>query len=163
MAYPTGISFKPDAQFVVSQAIADTSATQNYPVGTIIKAKDDTYGEAEFIYLKGVASTAVGDAVTYTVKPAATVRAVASGRGAVAVAMSANVASQYGWYAISGCVPVKAGTVAAGGVVYLTATAGQLDDAVVAGDKVDGAVFAEADSGGFATIQLSRPSATDSA
>ena len=45
----------------------------------------------------------------------------------------------------------------------LTATAGTLDDAVVAGDKVDGALFAAADSGGFATIQLSRPSATGSA
>src|SRR5690348_3837478 len=162
MAYPT-LNFQPVPQFAGIQPIDETSATQQHPLGTIVTAKDDTYGVGEFIYLEGVASTAAGDAVTYTVKPSATVRAVAAGRGAVAVAMSANVAGQYGWYCITGCVPVAAAASAAAGVVYLTSTAGTLDDAVVAGDKVDGAVFTEAISGGFSTLQLSRPSATGSA
>ena len=162
MAYPT-LNFHPIPQFAGIQPIDATSATQQHPLGTIVTAKDDTYGVGEFIYLRGAALTAKGDAVTYTVKPGATVRAAANGRGAVAVAMSANPAGQYGWYCISGCVPVAATAAAAGGLAYLTATPGALDDAVVAGDKVDGAVFAEATAAGFATIQLSRPSATGSA
>ena len=75
--------------------------------------------------------------------------------------MSANVANQFGWYQISGAAVIKAGTVAANGSVYATATAGTVDDAVVSGDKVDGARFKTADgtpSAGFAYCQLARPS-----
>ena len=42
------------------QAIADTSSTQQHPLGTVVRAVDATYGAGEFVYLKGVASTAVG-------------------------------------------------------------------------------------------------------
>ena len=48
-----------------SQKIAENSATQKHPVGTIVRAEDPTYGEGEFIYLIGVASTIVGSLVTY--------------------------------------------------------------------------------------------------
>lgn len=161
MAYPTTINFLPSG-LIAAQQINDTKTTQQHPLGTIIKAVDATLGEAEFIYLKGVASTAAGDAVIYDPKAATTTRAVHStaARGLIAIAMAANVASQYGWYCISGCVPVKAGTVAAGAKVYLTSTAAQIDDAVVATDGVDGAVTQAADSGGFAYCLLQRPSAT---
>lgn len=147
---------------VGAQPIATTSTTQAHPIGTVIRAIDPTYGEGEFIYLKGVASTVVGDLVVYDTKANTTTRAVAGSRGPAAVAMSANVASQYGWYQIGGSAVVKAGTVADGGNVYLTATAGTIDDAVVAGDKVDGARLKSADgtpSAGFAIVQLARPSA----
>lgn len=143
------------------QPIADTSTTQQHPIGTRIKAFDPTYGEGEFIYLKGVASTVIGDLVIYDQYANTTTRAVAGSRGPAAVAMSANVASQYGWYQIDGSAVIKAGTVAANGNVYVTATAGTVDDAVVAGDKVDGARFKTADgtpSAGFALCQLARPS-----
>lgn len=144
------------------QPIAVTDTTQNHGIGTRVRAVDPTYGEGEFIYLKGLASTAVGDLVVYDEYANTTTRAVAGSRGPAAVAMSANVASQYGWYQISGAAVVKAGTVAANGNVYLTATAGTVDDAVVAGDKVDAARFKTADgtpSAGFAIVQLDRPSA----
>ena len=42
------------------QSIADTSTVQNHALGTIVRAVDETYGEGEFVYLKGVASTVVG-------------------------------------------------------------------------------------------------------
>jgi hypothetical protein len=74
--------------------------------------------------------------------------------------MSANVANQFGWYQISGSAVVKAGTVAANASVYVTATAGTVDDAVVATDKIDGARFKTADgtpAAGFAVVELSRP------
>lgn len=144
------------------QAIATTSTTQQHPIGTLAKAYDPTYGEGEFIYLKGVAATAIGNPVVYDTKANTTVLGVAGSRGPVAVAMSANVASQYGWYQVKGAAVVVAGTVAAGGNVYWTATAGSIDDAVVAGDKVDGARLKTADgtpAAGFAVCQIDRPSA----
>lgn len=144
------------------QPIADTSTTQQHPLGTTIRAVDSTYGEGEFVYLKGAASTVVGDVVIFDTYAGTSTRAVAGSRGPAAVAMSANVANQFGWYQVSGSAVVKAGTVLANGNVYLTATAGTVDDAVVSGDKIDGARFKTADgtpSAGFAVVQLARPSA----
>lgn len=144
------------------QPIATSSTTQQHAIGTRVKAVDPTYGEGEFIYLKGLASTAIGELVAYDEYANTTKRAVAGDRGPMAVAMSANVASQYGWYQISGAAVIKAGTVVAAGPVYLTAIAGTVDDAVVATDKVDGARFKTADgtpSAGFAIAMLDRPAA----
>ena len=53
---------------IIPQGITETSTTQNFPLGKIISAvdKDTTaYGAGEFIYLKGVASTAIGEPVIY--------------------------------------------------------------------------------------------------
>src|SRR5690348_11164155 len=85
-----------------AQPIADTSTTQNHPLGTIVRAVDPTYGEGEFIYLLGAGSTAVRDWVSYNSDDWTTTRLAANAIGPVGVAMSANVASQYGWYQIGG-------------------------------------------------------------
>lgn len=146
---------------IATQRIETTDTSQNWPLGTIVRAKDPTYGEGEFVYLKGVASTAVNDVVIYDQYAGTTTRAVAGSRGPAAVAMSANVANQYGWYQIGGAAVVNAGTVAAAGNVYATSTAGTVDDATVSGDKIDGARFKTADgtpSAGKAVVQLDRPS-----
>ena len=143
------------------QPIADTEAVQKHPLGTTIRAVDETYGEGEFVYLKGVASTVVGSVVIFDQKLATTTLSVAGSRGPAAVAMSANVANQFGWYQVSGSAVVKAATVANNASPYVTATAGTIDDAVVSGDKIDGARFKTADgtpSAGFAVLQLARPS-----
>lgn len=88
---------------VLPQAIADTSTTQYHPLGTIVTARDDTYGGGEFIYLKGIGSTIVGSFVNYD---DSFTTALDTGNldhpRPVAIAMSANVASQYGWYQIAG-------------------------------------------------------------
>ena len=86
------------------QQIADTSTTKQHPLGTIVKGWDPTYGEGEFIYLLGVASTTVGSVVTWDASTHQTTLAAAGTNlpRRVAFAMSANVASQYGWYQISG-------------------------------------------------------------
>lgn len=159
MSYPS-VAFKPTVPIIGMQPIAETSTTQRHPLGTIVRAVDGTYGEGEFIYLAGVASTAAGDFACYNSKTGATVRAIHGGTGATGpggVAMSANVDSQYGWYQVAGSGPVKAATVAANTPAYLTATAGQIDDASVAGDLVDGLLIKAADSGGFAVCQLDHP------
>lgn len=144
-----------------SQPIADTSTVQEHPTGTIVGATDGTYGAGEFIYLAGVASTAVGSWVTYASDDGSTALLAADAIGPVAIAMSANVGSQYGWYQISGKAVGKAlASYADNGLVYATATAGSIDDAVVAGDRVKEAIGASAvdtPSTGLAEFEISRP------
>lgn len=141
------------------QDIAETSTTQAYPLGTRVQAQDPTYGVGEFIYLAGVASTVVGSWVTFNQDDGTTTLLAANAIGPVAVAMSANVASQYGWYQIYGKCPsalVLAGF-ADNANVYATATAGSVDDAVVAGDRVKNARGASAISSGAAEMELWYP------
>lgn len=150
------------------QSIDSTSTTQNVALGTIIRAEDkDTtaYGVGEFIYLKGVASTVVGSVVVYNADDHSTALASANAVGPVATAMSACVASNFGWYQISGkgVAKVKASFVD-NGDVYLTSTAGSVDDADVAGDYVQGMKGAsgiDTPSTGLAEMEMSRPSASD--
>lgn len=155
------MAYSPTEAFVVPQKIEDTSTTAKLPLGTIVRAIDPTYGAGEFIYLKGVASTAIGSWVTYDPDDFGTALLAANAIGPVAVAMSANVASQFGWYQISGkaIALVLAGFVDNANV-YATATAGSIDDAVVAGDRVKNAKGASAigtPSGSFAEMEIARP------
>lgn len=144
-----------------SQPVAVTDTVRNHPLGTIVTADDPTYLAGEFIYLLGVASTAVGSWVTYNMDNGSTTLLAANAIGPVAVAMSANVASQYGWYQIQGKAIGKALTGFVDNAnVYATATAGSIDDAVVAGDRVKGAVGASAvdtPSAGLAEFEIARP------
>jgi len=155
------MSFKIIDQVVGSQAIADTSATQKHQLGMRVKAYDPDYGVGEFVYLKGVASTAVGSWVTFNEDAFTTALLVADAIGQVAVAMSANVASQYGWYQVRGKAVGKAlANYADNGLVYATSTAGSIDDAVVAGDRVKKAIGASAvgtPSTGLAEFELDCP------
>jgi hypothetical protein len=140
-----------------------TSAAE-YPTigalaGTIVQASDPTYGTGEFILLKGLAATAVGSWVTYNYDDNSTTLLAANAIGPVAVSMTANTSpTAYSWYQISG---KAVGLALAGFVdnanVYATATAGSVDDAVVAGDRVKLAVGASAVSGGLADFEIARP------
>ena len=99
---------------VVPQAVADTEtgADELLPLGTIKRAVDDVFGEGEFIYLIGVASTTVGAIVSYDVattlkyQTALLTSAVAQAEP-VAIAMSANLAGDFGWYQIGGLAVVS--------------------------------------------------------
>jgi len=140
------------------QQIASTSTVQQFPLGTKVKAVDPTYGEGEFIYLQGVGSTVVGSWVLIAEDDFSTSLLAANDIGNVAVAMSANVASQYGWYQISGkAVGLAATGFADNANVYATATAGTVDDAVVAGDRVKRAKGASAVSDGVADFEIQYP------
>ena len=141
--------------------ITATDTTAGVALGTIVRASDPTYGHGEFIYLKGVASTAVGSWVTFNADDWTTTLLAANAIGPVAVAMSANVASQYGWYQITGKAIGKALTgYVDNALVYATANAGSVDDAVVAGDRVKNALGASAvdtPSTGLAEFEIQRP------
>jgi hypothetical protein len=86
-----------------AQPIAETSTTARHPLGTIVRAVDPTYGEGEFIYLQGIGSTVVGSIVNYDAVYVTALHTSALDKPRpLAVAMSANVATQYGWYQIAG-------------------------------------------------------------
>lgn len=146
-------------------AITTVDDAAKLPLGTIMRASDPTYGAGEFIYLKGVASTAVGSWVTYNLDDGSTALLAANAIGPVAVAMAAVVANKYGWYQISGKAVGKAlASYADNGLVFATATAGSVDDAVVDGDMVHlakGASAIDTPSAGFAEFEISRPYTDD--
>lgn len=146
---------------VGTQPIADTSTVQQHALGLKVAAFDPTYLEGEFVYAKGVASTAVGSWVLINEDDWSTSLLAANDIGRVGIAMSANVANQYGWYQVSG---KAVGKVAAAFVdnanIYATATAGTVDDAVVAGDRVKCAKGASAigtPSAGLAEVEINQP------
>lgn len=155
------MAFRVTDEILGSQPIASNSASQLHPLGTIVRAVDPTYGAGEFIYLKGVASTGIGSWVTYSPDDFTTTLLAANAIGPVAIAMAATVANEYGWYQIQGKAVGKVlASFADNGNVYATATAGSIDDAVVAGDRVKGAVGASAigtPSAGLAEMEIARP------
>lgn len=148
-----------------SQFIDEASSVQRHPLGTVVDAYDPTYGAGEFIYLKGVATTAVGSWVRYDEDDYSTALLGADMIGQVAVAMSACVANQYGWYQIKGKAVGKCLTgYVDNALVYATATAGSVSDAVVAGDRVKKAKGASAigtPSAGLAEFEIDRPFVDD--
>jgi len=157
------MAYKITTPLVGAQPIAVTDTTQNHALGTIVRAEDPTYGAGEFIYLKGVASTVVGSMVDYDSYLATTALSPATGgTGPVAVAMSANVASQYGWYQITGIAAVKApnAMVVGADVFSLAATPGSVDDAAVNGEQILNAKVSTTTgtpSTGLALIEINRP------
>lgn len=124
------------------QPIANTETVKNHPLGTIVSAVDETLGGGEFIYLKGVGSTVVGSIVNYddNFQTALDTVATAGPSRPLAIAMSANVANQYGWYQISGlAVATKANSVSFADGAGLGSGSG-LAVAVATGSVIQGAV-----------------------
>lgn len=149
----------------LEQAITDTSATQKYKTGKLIRARDTgttDRGEAEFVYAKGVASVVAGDLCAISPGGDAAVRTVARTIAShLGVAQAAIVASNWGWFQVSGRGVVTAATALTGTTAYLCATAGAVDDAVVAGDIVYGAKIVGATDTGQVLVDLNRPYSGD--
>lgn len=143
---------------------------QAHPLGTKVKAYDPVYGEGEFIYLLGVASTVVGSLVTWNGNSSGTptyqttlAPSTANLDQPLAIAMSANVAGQFGWYQIDGnAVIATNGTLAAGpGPVYL-AGSGQVTSTQANGKQVLNAINVTATgtpSAGLAVVEIHYPAA----
>ena len=121
------------------QGIHDFSTTKNYALGTRVRAIDPVLGESEFIYATGVASTAVGNLIQLNGDYTTTRAAGGTIKGLCGVAMSASVASTYGWYCIKGsCLVLIAADVTGDVPGYATATAGVWADDIVAGSHIIG-------------------------
>lgn len=113
--------FLTDSAMAGHQDIATNSTTKKHPLGTIKPGIDITLGAGEFIYLQGIGSTVVGSIVEYDTSFITGLSTIAAEEPRpLAVAMSACVASEFGWYQIAGdAAMVKAITVsfAAGAIV----------------------------------------------
>jgi len=126
-------NFKNTGSQIYNQAIDENSTTQNAPLGTIIDAKDidpTDYGVGQFIYLKGVLATGVASAVLYNQDDNSTTLLLESLLdGPVAFAMSACLASEFGWYQIFGKAVSQSAVAAIDDeAVFSTTTAGVVDD-----------------------------------
>lgn len=127
------------------QPIGVVSATQIHPGGKIIRAYDPIYGEGEFMYLQGVASTIVGSLVTWAgvsgsnapTWQTALVPNTANQGVPLAFASAALLATQWGWYQITGvAIAATNGTFTAAGPVFISATAGQVSSTVQTGRQL---------------------------
>lgn len=136
-------------------SVVDTTA--QVPAG----AKGVDQSGNEYIYLQGVASAAANSWVSFD-EAHLTTLLVANAVGRVAVAMAAVIANTFGWFQIYGSATgLAAVAFADNGLVYSTATAGTIDDAVVVGDLVVGAIGRSAVAAGVATFELNYPFATN--
>lgn len=148
------------------QPIDEVSTTKRHELGTIVQAKDfgtNSNGMGEFIYVKGVSSGATGAWVGINADDGGTTLATADGiYPLVGVMMSTlDATTDYGWAQITGKAVGKAlAGYADNANVYLTGTAGSVDDTAVAGDLVHNAKGASALDGpatGMAEFELARP------
>ncbi len=129
----------------------DTSA--ELPLGTIIRAVSPTYGQGEFIYLRGVASVVAGDCVTYDAAFLC-VRAAASTSlpRPVAFALAAVVADRWGWFQIGGyAIGNKTKTVSMGVGIAVGVSTTALIAASSSLKEMQGALVAAVGSNGTTT------------
>jgi hypothetical protein len=149
-----------------AQPIANRETTQKHPLGTVVRGVDPTYGEGEFIYLKGVASTIVGSIVSYDVSFQTLLHTTALNLPRpVAVSQSICTASYYGWYQISGLAQAaKLSSTSFAASAAFAASAG-LAIAVASGLILNGALVAvvasaqSATAPDLVTVMINRPHA----
>jgi len=114
----------------------------------------------EHIYLQGTASVVARDLVVYD-ENFGTTRLTANEVGPVAVAATAVVLGQYGWFQISGMVQVNSDTISADKSLYIDGTAGRVDDLGVSGDLIIGAYSMTASVSNVATASINYPHVSD--
>lgn len=120
----------------IDSGITPPSSTTAIPtppntLGQRARAYDPTFGEGEFIFLLGVASTAVGSLVIYDSATYQTTLCPSTANLArpVAVAMAATTATTWGWYQIAGSATVLKQTnhqIAANLAVGISSSAGKI-------------------------------------
>lgn len=132
----------------------------------LMEEKKDVAGNT-YLYVQGVSSGAQYDWVTID-ENGVTVRATANGKGKVGILQAAlDATTDFGWALIDGKGYGKAlADFADNAAVYLTGTAGSVDDADVGQDFVIGAigrsaVDAAGNPSGTALFQLNRPIVQD--
>jgi len=114
----------------------------------------------EYIYLQGTASVVANDWVV--IGPNFSIeRLQANEIGAVAIAATAVVLGEYGWFGIKGTFLGNSDTISADRSLYIDGTAGRVDDLSVSGDLVINAYSVTADSSNKATCYISYPSVSD--
>lgn len=145
------------------QPLLDTDTTQNNPLGFRCHGVDDFGNTAEFIYLKGVASTIKGSVVTFD-EAGVTTLVVANGKGPIAVAMAAlDATTKFGWYCIQGTIKCDVvANSADNSTVGRETTDGKIGDGRAAGDEIANAFQREATTAAaLAYVQIDHPFVND--
>jgi hypothetical protein len=128
----------------------------------LLTEKKDAAGNV-YKYLKGVASLASGDAVTYDEAGVTTLLA-ANAKGPVAFAMSVNTSTTaFSWFGVSGTFTVNgAANSADNATIGRETTDGKVGDGRAAGDEI-GNCFARSatTAAGNMTVQCSYPFVND--
>jgi len=115
----------------------------------------------EYVYLKGVTSNAIGKWVSYNATTYVAVLLAHSAVGSVAISLSTATGAQWGWFMVKGFYASSSSdTVAAAGGLFIDGTSGRVDDAVVAGDMIYGAVSTGADATNVLPVQVNYPFVT---
>jgi hypothetical protein len=153
-----------ESRIMPKQAIASiVSTTAAVPVGTIVRAKDSTLGEGEFIYLPTTASVTQYNLVTFRQNASGTYTCVRTpsgtyAGGSLAVAQATGAASCFGWFMISGSSPVlkTAVIISTNKPVFLSATAGRVKALTSVGRGILGMVSSDTGAAASATISVVR-------
>jgi hypothetical protein len=135
-------------------------------LGRIVNGYDDVVGEGgEFMYVRFGGAVTQGQLVLIDTHNKCTTASNANANSGKSVGVVCPVAAadtDYGFVQVSGKVAAQCnGAVVADAKVFLTATAGKVDDAVLAGCQLIGAEFATADgtpAANFAYVNINRPS-----
>jgi len=146
--------------------LSSIDTVAKFRVGQEVEAFDDVLQiQGTFVYLPGVAATAVGTLVDYSLvgTPVTAISPATGGNGQIAVSLTANIlAANFAWYQVRGLAAVKApnAMVVGAEVWMLAATPGSVDDAVVAGEQVLNAKVGTTTgtpAAGLAYVQIDKP------
>lgn len=137
-----------------------SGTTLQCPLGTVVQGHDTVSGTAgEFIYVQANTNMTEGQAAVISLlNKCDLASSAAHANSGQPVGFVPNVVVANGdffWLKISGTIKAKAAAVAANAKVMLSATAGTVDDAAIAGSQVLGALFSTADgtpAAGFAYL-----------
>lgn len=144
-------------------ALGTVYTTAPMSVGTVVTGVDSLDNFAEFIMLKGVASTIVGSVVTYD-ETGQTALLAANAVGPIAVALAiCDASTKYAWYGITGTFPTDVvANCADNAKLGRETTDGKVGDGYAAGDAITGAVSrASTTAAAVVNCQFYRPSVND--
>jgi len=140
--------------------IEEFDTTKVFNIGQTCKARNTANGYiGEFVYMQGVASCVVGAWACLNYDTGIVNLLIDTDVGGVGIAMSASVASTFGWFQIRG---KAAGSLAAScadnAELYTTSVAGVVDDALTGQFQVFGARCAETVTGAaVAEVEIHYP------
>lgn len=142
---------------IALEGIDQIDTAKRFPLGRYFFLGDKTY-----VYVQGVTSGAAGKHVTFT-SAGVTTLTVANANGPVGILMAAlDATTKYGFIQVFGenaTADVTAAT--AGAAMYLTATAGRLDETDVAADMVLNYTVIVTGVSNVATVFLNYPHVID--
>lgn len=141
------------------EGIDQIDTVKRFALGTVFDL-----GQTAYVYVQGVSSGAANKLVTFT-KAGVTTLLAADAVGLVGILKAdLDATTKFGFIqvrALAGDCSAASDTVLANTVPYIDGTAGRIDDAVVAGDKVYNMIITAADSSNVCTVFMDHPYVTN--